>query len=74
MEELIFRLPLNLKRINILISLSFLSFYLVGDKIVNLSLCSFYTWIKVLPVLLIVIFGKSIIKEKKLELIEKKYI
>ncbi|AYN05873.1 hypothetical protein EAG11_18185 [Flavobacterium sp. 140616W15] len=56
MEEIIFRLPLKLKKRNIVLSLSFLSIYFIGDKIVNINIYSFCTWIKIVPIIFINIF------------------
>ncbi len=73
MEELIFRLPLVLKRRNIQISLCFLTLYYVGDKITKMSLGNYLTWIKIIPILLVILFGKHFILERHLILIKKTY-
>jgi len=73
MEELMFRLPLVLKRINIQISLCIFSLYFVGDKITSINFYSFLTWIKIIPIFLIIFFGKYFIQEKYLLLIKVKY-
>lgn len=73
MEELIFRLPLVLKSKNIQISLCFLCLYFFGDKITSMSFNSYSTWIKLIPISIIICYGKHFILEKHLVLIQKKY-
>ena len=73
MEEIIFRLPLKLKKINIVLSLSFLSIYFIGDKIVDINIYSFYTWIKIVPIFFISIFFYICVKDSLMEAINKKY-
>lgn len=50
MEELIFRLPLRISKLNISVSLSFLAIYFIGDKIVDINIYSINTWIKLIPI------------------------
>jgi hypothetical protein len=73
LEEVIFRLPLKLKKINVILSLSVMSFYFIGDRMVDLNMYSFYSWIKIVPVVFVVIFTYFFIKKSLLELINEKY-
>lgn len=73
MEEIIFRLPLRFKKRNIVLSLSFLSIYFVGDKVVDVNVSSLYTWIKIVPIVFIIILFYTCIKDSLLESINKKY-
>ena len=52
-EEIIFRLPLNLKKWNVAIGVSMLSFMFIGDKVFKMSIYSFNTWLKFVLIFLI---------------------
>ena len=73
MEELMFRLPIVLNRINIQISICTLSLYFVGDKIAFFSFDSALTWIKLIPIVIIVCFGKHLLLDSHLLFIKKNF-
>jgi hypothetical protein len=56
MEECIFRLPLKISKLNVSLALSLASLYFIGDKIVDFNILSFYTLIKIIPILFIIYF------------------
>jgi len=63
LEEIAYRLPLNLKKNTVIISLiTFCAIYL-GDNVFSLSLYSLGTWLKFGAILLIALFGYFYIKQ-----------
>ncbi len=73
MEEIIFRLPLKITKNNIILSLSVFCIYFIGDKIVDIDLFSFYTWIKMVPIVFIFLYFQIFVKNSFLEFINENY-
>ncbi len=72
-EEIIFRLPLKISKRNTVFALIFLSIYFIGDKLSNIDIYSFYTWLKFLAIVgfSFIYFFKGSLIEKLNELINK---
>lgn len=71
-EEIIFRLPLNLKKWNVAISIAMIGFFFIGEKIFDMNLCHFQTWKKIIATILILV-AFYFIKQEHLNLIKKKF-
>jgi Type II CAAX prenyl endopeptidase Rce1-like len=72
-EEVIFRLPLNLNKITIGVSLSMLSLLYVGDSLLQFSVHLFSSWIKVIAIFFTILFCYFFIPKKGLNIIKSKY-
>lgn len=71
-EESVFRLPLDFKKMHLLISTSIICFFFVGEKYKFFSLYSFQTWIKIIAILSVFIIFRRINREK-IETYKEKY-
>ena len=71
-EEVIFRLSLNLKKWNVALGVSMLSFMFIGDKIFKMSIYSFNTWLKFVSVFFILMVF-YFIKQKHFDIIKDRY-
>lgn len=73
LEEIAYRLPLNLKKHTVIISLiTFCAIYL-GGNILSLNLFSFGTWSKIGVILIIALFGHFYIKQSFLNKIKDQF-
>lgn len=73
LEEIAYRLSLNLKKNTVIISLiTFCAIY-VGDNIFSLDIYSFGTWLKTGVILIITLFGNFYIKQSFLNKIKARF-
>ena len=73
LEEIAYRLPLNLKKHTVIISLITFGAIYLGDNILSLNLYSFGTWLKIGVILLIALFGHFYIKQSFLNKIKDRF-
>jgi hypothetical protein len=71
-EEIIFRLPLNLKKWNVAIAMVMVCFITIGDKVFNMSFYSLGSWTKILAVVF-VLLGFNFLKQQHIDRIKKNY-
>jgi Type II CAAX prenyl endopeptidase Rce1-like len=72
LEEIIFRLPLDLKKFHLTLSISTFCFLFVGDKWTHMNIYSFGTWIKYILILLVLVIFYNV-KQKHLDVFREKY-
>lgn len=71
-EEVIFRFPLNLKKWNVAIGVSMLSFMFIGDKVFRMNIYNFNTWIK-FGVVFFILMIFYFLEQKYFDIIKNKY-